>query len=216
MYQVADFCSTKSAPSNTRNLLHERILEPSPTDLARAQRNPTIRRLKEECRAWDNVAEALITEIRVGIDQAKLKLRLAEDQTIVVNQAVEQALHERDVMFQVRNDLQAKYAERSRKYLEIIGSLDQAVDLYEYQNLPDTRIELHKAQDAAQQAEAAFEEAQIAAMQAQAEVQECRDEMLARQHFGGLAIDVVQKGQADRNGDIWDNSRAILDKQDAQ
>lgn len=216
MDQIADCWLTKSAPGNTINRLYERILGLSPTDLARAQDNPTIRRLRAECLAWDNVAEALMTEIRVGIDQANSKLRSAEDKAILVNQAVEHALHERDVMFQDRENLQAKYDELSAKYFEAIGSLDQAVDLYQYQNLPHTRIQLQKAQDAVQQAEAAVEKAQIAAMEAQAEVQSCFDENFARQQLGDLAIGVVQRDQEDHNEDLWEHIRAILDQQDEQ
>lgn len=157
-----------------------------------------------------------MTEIRVGIDQAWLKLRSAQDEAIMVNQEVGQAHNERDVMFQARDDLQAKYAERSTKYLEIIGSLDQAVDVYEYQNLPDTRIQLQEAQNAAQQAEAAFQKAQIAAMQAQAEVQACFDEVSARSHFGNMAIDKVQEDRSARNGDFMEDIRAILDQKAEQ
>lgn len=172
--------------------------------------------MEQECLARDNVDEALMAEIRDGINHSNLILQSAREKTIRANRAVEQTLHERDMKLPYKTYRQEEYDRLSREYFGAVRSWNHAVDPFLCQDFKSARIKLQDIKTALKQAEGAVGRAQNAAMQAQAEVQSCYDEISARENLGKLAIDVVRKCREDRTRHLREDIQAIPDRQDQQ
>lgn len=192
------------------------MLSLHPTDPGTAQADSRTRGMEQECLAWDNVAEALMAEIRAGINNAKLVLQSAREKTIRTNRAVEQTLRERDMSLQYKAYHQEEYHRLSREYFGAVSSRNQAVDLFLYQDFKSAQINLQKTKTTLTQAEGAVGRAQNVAMQAQAEVQSCYDDISARKHLGKLAIDVIRKCREDRSRHLREDIQGVPDRQSEQ
>lgn len=184
-----------------------------PDDLKRVEANPKLNRIKDDAIAWENVAQALIDETRVGSTKAQLKLRSAEEEATGKQEALEEARSEAIVQHTQYQTFWAQYCSLSSRY-EDWQRHYEGIDQKQHTTVGLAQFQALQAEGIYNWAQAEFNRAEKDSKQAWEIVKTCRAETDAREHFGKLVSQTVRVDLFPRSTIAWEKIEAVLDGQD--
>lgn len=182
-------------------------------DLERVDANPHLSRIKTDAIVWENAAQELLDDIQERANNARLKLKSAEEVHARKQEVVDQTSRGLGGLSGRRDALKKSFHELESEYEGWTGHYESVNQIY-YANLCIARNEYAQAEEQYKWAEGRYWQLEEERRRDEEYVLTCRSEVAARERFRHLVSQAVQGDLYRRSTTASEKIKAVLDAHD--